>query len=102
MKRNLSLSLEANIYQEVKRTIPTGQISPIVNNLLKEYLTKKKEQELKKAYQDFVKNQKLKKELEVWDEAVGDGVKNKAEKKPRKIINNFHNDRENISQDEIS
>lgn len=76
MKRNLSLSLEANIYQEVKRVIPTGQISPLVNNLLKEYLKKQKEQELKAAYQDFTKNKKLKKELEVWDEAVGDGLDN--------------------------
>ena len=76
MKRNLSLSLEVSIYQEVKRTIPTGQISPLVNNLLKEYLKKQKEQELKIAYQDFAKNNKLKRELSAWDEAVGDGVNN--------------------------
>ncbi|MCE8163224.1 MAG: hypothetical protein I3273_02700 [Candidatus Moeniiplasma glomeromycotorum] len=36
---------------------------------------KTKEQELKKAYQDFSKNKKLKKELTVWDEMVGDGIK---------------------------
>jgi hypothetical protein len=65
MKRNLSLSLEANIYQEIKKTVPTGQISPLVNNLLKEYLKKNKEQELKAAYQDFAKNKKIKKELEI-------------------------------------
>ena len=75
MKRNLSLSLEKNIYQEVKKTIPTGQISPLVNNLLKEYLKKNKEQELKVAYQDFTKNKEVRKELEIWDEAVGDGIK---------------------------
>lgn len=75
MKRNLSLSLETNIYQEVKKTIPTGQISPLVNNLLKEYLKKNKEQELKVAYQDFTKNKEVRKELEIWDEAVGDGIK---------------------------
>lgn len=75
MKRNISLSLETNIYQEVKRTIPNGQVSPLVNNLLKDYLKKQKEQELKTAYQDFAKNKKLKEELAVWDEAVGDGVK---------------------------
>ncbi|CAH1755896.1 21009_t:CDS:2 [Entrophospora sp. SA101] len=71
MKRNISLSLETNIYQEVKRTIPNGQVSPLVNNLLKDYLKKQKEQELKAAYQDFAKNKKLKEELAVWDEAVG-------------------------------
>ena len=74
MKRNLSLSLEASTYQEIKRTIPTGQISPLVNNLLKEYLKKQKERELKVAYQDFAKNKQLKEELSVWDEAVGDGI----------------------------
>jgi hypothetical protein len=65
MKRNINCSIENNIYQEVKRTIPTGQISPLVNNLLKEHLKKQKEQELKKAYQDFAKNKRLKKELAV-------------------------------------
>jgi len=65
MKKNLSLSLESNTYHEIKQTIPSGQISLLVNNLLKEYLKKQKEQELKKAYQDFAKNKKLKKELAV-------------------------------------
>ena len=74
MKKSLSLSLENNVYQEIKRTIPTGQVSPLVNNLLKEYLKKQKEQELKASYKDFAKNKKLKKELETWDEAVGDGI----------------------------
>lgn len=74
MKRNLSLSLESSTYHEIKQTIPAGQISPLVNNLLKEYLKKQKEQELKAAYQDFAKNKKLKEELAVWDEAVGDGI----------------------------
>jgi len=76
MKRNLSLSLENNIYQEIKRTIPAGQVSPLVNNLLKEYLKKQKEDQLKASYQDFARNKKLKKELSPWDEAVGDGIKN--------------------------
>lgn len=74
MKRNINCSIENNIYQEVKRTVPAGQISPLVNNLLKEYIKKQKEQELKKAYQDFSKNKELKKELSAWDEAVGDGI----------------------------
>jgi len=74
MKRNLSLSLENNIYQEIKRIVPNGQISPLVNNLLKEYLKKQKEQELKVAYQEFAKNKKLREELAAWDEAAGDGT----------------------------
>ena len=65
MKRNLSLSLEPNVYQSIKNTVPSGKISPLVNNLLKEYLKKQKEQELKIAYQDFAKNKKLKADLAI-------------------------------------
>jgi hypothetical protein len=74
-KKNVSISLETQVYQGVKNTVPVGQVSPLVNNLLKEYLRKRKETELKASYQDFAKNKKLKKELSVWDEAVGDGIK---------------------------
>jgi hypothetical protein len=74
-KKNVSISLEAQVYQGIKNTIPTGQVSPLVNTLLKEYLRKQKETELKASYKDFAKNKKLKKELAVWDEAVGDGIK---------------------------
>lgn len=75
VKKNVSISLEPRVYQGIKDTVPTGQVSPLVNNLLKEYLRKQKEHELKVSYQDFAKNKKLKRELAVWDEAVGDGVK---------------------------
>ena len=74
-KKNVSVSLEAQVYQGVKNTIPNGKVSPLVNNLLKEYLRKQKETELKASYRDFAKNKKLKKELAVWDKAVGDGIK---------------------------
>jgi len=75
-KKNLSISLETRVYQGVKNTVPVGQVSPLINNLLKEYLRKQKEDELKVNYKDFAKNKKLKKELAVWDKVVGDGVKN--------------------------
>ena len=75
-KKNVSISLEAQVYREIRNNVPVGQVSPLVNNLLKEYLKQQKEQALKKAYQDFAKNKKLKKELAIWDEAVGDGIKN--------------------------
>jgi hypothetical protein len=73
-KKNISISLETQVYQETRSAIPTGQVSPLVNKLLKEYLRKQKESELKLTYQDFAKNKKLKRELAVWDKAVGDGV----------------------------
>jgi hypothetical protein len=64
MKKTINLSLESNTYQEIKERIPSRQISPLVNNLLKDYLKKQKNQELDAAYQDFTKNKKLQKELE--------------------------------------
>ena len=74
MKKNINLSLEPKIYQEIKSTVPVGQISPLVNNLLKDYLKRQKEQELALAYQGFAKNKQVNKELEIWQEAVGDGI----------------------------
>ena len=65
MKKTLSLTVEESIYHEIKSLIPAGEVSPLVNNLLKEYLKKQKEQVLKAAYQRIVKNRKLKKELAV-------------------------------------
>jgi len=74
MKRNLSLSLESRIYEEVKHFVPHGQISLLVNDLLKDYLKEKKQLALKASYEEFRQNQNLKTELAIWDEAVGDGV----------------------------
>lgn len=63
-------NINYEVYNEEKNLF-----SPNKND--KKVVAKKriKEQELKAAYQDFSKNKKLKKELAVWDEAVGDGVK---------------------------
>ena len=65
MKKNLSCRVEINVYRELKQRIPVRQVSPLVNNLLKEYLVNQEQRELKSAYQDFAKNEKLKKELAV-------------------------------------
>jgi len=77
MKRTLSLTVEENIYQEVKNTIPVGEVSPLVNNLLKEYLKKQREQKLIIAYQRIAKNKKLQSELALWDSISGDGLNDK-------------------------
>ena len=74
MKRTINLTLESNIYHSIKNQIPSGKISPIVNDLLKEYLRKQEQEQLKVSYQDFAKNKKVKEELAVWQEAVGDGI----------------------------
>ncbi|CAH1761631.1 3624_t:CDS:10 [Entrophospora sp. SA101] len=64
--------LPISIYQEAKKVVPKGEISPFINNFLKEYVKKKKLQALKEAYQRTAKidyNYKVKKgkerELEI-------------------------------------
>jgi hypothetical protein len=49
-KRHLSLTVEASTYQAVKNSIPEGQISPLVNQLLKEHLKRQKQEQLTAAY----------------------------------------------------
>ena len=56
MKRNLNCSIENSTYQEVKRTIPAGQISPLVNNLLKEYMKNKKQERLIAGYKSAARS----------------------------------------------
>jgi hypothetical protein len=65
MKKCVSLNLEAGVYQEAKRTVPERQISLLVNNLLKEYLKKQKEEKLKEAYQRTAKSKKMRMEDKV-------------------------------------
>ena len=74
MKKHLSLNIESDVYQEVKRTIPVGQVSTFVNNLLKEHLMKLKEQELKEAYQRTAKSKEMREEDKVWEGTVEDGI----------------------------
>lgn len=62
VKRHLSITLESNIYQQVKENIPPGQISPLVNNLLKEYVKKKKREELIAGYKSAAKSKIVREE----------------------------------------
>ncbi|CAH1766146.1 701_t:CDS:2 [Entrophospora sp. SA101] len=50
-------------YQEAKKVVPKGEISPFINNFLKEYVKKKKLQELKEAYQRTARSKE--RELEI-------------------------------------
>jgi hypothetical protein len=65
MKKNINLNLEEDIYQAVRRTVPKGQVSSLVNNFFKEHLKKLKEQELKEAYQRTAKSKEMRKEDKV-------------------------------------
>jgi hypothetical protein len=61
-KQHINLSIDINTYQEVKRLVPPGQISKLFNDFLKEYSKKKRQQELKLAYQRTAKSKVVKEE----------------------------------------
>jgi hypothetical protein len=75
MKKHLSLNVEAEVYQEVKRTVPAGQVSTFVNNLLKEHLKKQKQERLIASYKKTAKSKAVKKEDEIWEDTIADGIK---------------------------
>jgi len=62
MKKNVNLNLEANVYQEARRVVPTGQVSSLVNNLLKEHLKKIKQERLIASYKKTAKSKAVKTE----------------------------------------
>ena len=62
MKKHLSLNVEAEVYNEIKNTFPAGQVSNYVNDILKEYLKKKKKEELIAGYKSTAKSKVVKEE----------------------------------------
>ena len=74
MKKNLNLSVELATYQEIKRTIPSGQVSPLVNNLLKEYLKKQKKEKLIADYKSTTKSKQMREDDKVWEGSIEDGI----------------------------
>ena len=75
MKRTLSLTVEADVYQKVKKEIPEGQISTFVNNLLKENLKKIKQERLIASYKKTAKSKAVKAEDKIWEDTIADGIK---------------------------
>jgi metal-responsive CopG/Arc/MetJ family transcriptional regulator len=79
--RNINIYLQENLHKQLLPLIKERRVSKFINEAIAEKLTKeqkKEREELKKkmiaGYQAVVKNKKLKEELKVWDEAVGDGL----------------------------
>jgi len=62
MRKQLSLTLEPSTYREMKNEIPPRQVSPLVNNLLKEYLKKKKQKRLIASYKKTAQSKAVKAE----------------------------------------
>jgi hypothetical protein len=65
MKRNLNLSVELDTYQKVKHTIPEGQVSALVDNLLKEYFKKQQREKLIADYKSTAKSKEMRAEDKV-------------------------------------
>jgi hypothetical protein len=65
MKKQISLSLESNIYEEAKEMLPAGQISPLVNDFLSDYLKKKKRERLIAGYKKTAKSEAMRTEDKV-------------------------------------
>ena len=74
MKKNVNLNLEANIYQEIRRSIPTGQVSNFVNNLLKEHLKKIEKEKLIAGYKSVAKSKIVREEDKIWEGSIEDGI----------------------------
>lgn len=75
MKKHLSLNVEAEVYREVKSAVPVGQVSTFVNNLLKEYLKKQKQERLIASYKKTAKSKAVKAEDKIWEDTIADGIK---------------------------
>jgi len=60
--KHLNLTIDINTYDKAKKNIPRGKVSQLFNEFLKEYLKKKKQQELKLAYQRTAKSKVVKTE----------------------------------------
>ena len=74
MKKHLSLNIEAEVYWEIKRTFPPGQISTLANDILKEYLKKKKREELIAGYKSAAKSKIVREEDKIWEGSIEDGI----------------------------
>jgi len=74
MRKQLSLTLEPSTYREMKNEIPPRQVSPLVNNLLKEYLKKKKQKRLIASYKKTAQSKAVKAEDKIWEGSIEDGI----------------------------
>ena len=88
--RNVNICFQDGIYEKIKGLVERRKISQFVNEAVEEKLhhekqetlirKQKEKEELEKemiaGYQENVKNNKLQKELELWDRISGDGLSN--------------------------
>lgn len=80
--RQVNIYLQEETYQNVKRLVGPRQISRYINEAIEARLSqeqsqkrKKLENQLIRGYQAMAKNKKIKKELAVWEETLGDSYR---------------------------
>ena len=72
--KHLNLTLDINTYQEAKRNIPRGQVSQLFNEFLKEYMKKKKREELIAGYKSTARSKIVREEDKIWEGSIEDGI----------------------------
>ena len=76
-RRSFSIYLPNSLYQKLEAKVGRGKLNTFINQVLEKELVSEKEQvkqQLILAHQRTAKNQKLKKELAIWDETVDDYI----------------------------
>lgn len=72
--KNLNLTIDINTYYEAKRNIPRGQVSHLFSDFLKEYMKKKKREELIAGYKSTARSKAMRAEDKVWEGSIEDGI----------------------------
>jgi hypothetical protein len=65
MKKNINLNLEESVYQAVRRTVPKGQVSSLVNNFFKKHLKKIEKEKLIADYKSTARSKAMRAEDKV-------------------------------------
>jgi len=72
--KNLNLTIDINTYHEAKQNIPRGQVSHLFSDFLKEYMKKKKREELIAGYKSAAKSKIVREEDKIWEGSIEDGI----------------------------
>ena len=71
--KQLCISIQEKTYQSLKQQVGQRQISQFIDKLVTEKLTEKK-QRLIEGYKRVARSKARRKEDQIWDGAVGDGI----------------------------
>ncbi|WNE41959.1 MAG: hypothetical protein AD073_000294 [Mycoplasmataceae bacterium] len=74
--KNISLTLNSEIYHDLKDNIPQGQLSSLANSLFKEWLKEKKKNGLISSYKSLANSKIRKNEYKDLEGTIEDGVDN--------------------------